>query len=176
MKRALLLLLASMIYGAASADIVKMETNDWSNPRTLIWSGTLQRIDPSTQIAYFSFRNKSSIEEFAVHITRIYSLTLDSQTRVDRSFPTTRQSLIEPLPSSPRSTEILELTSENFIGDELPAEVRVRPDRSSPTIYLSGTIKQADLQNMVLEAKAANRSRMEFEISRADLMKWIRGR
>lgn len=176
MKTMTFFVLFSMISTVAAADIVKMETNDWNNQRTLIWSGTLRKVDPATQVACFSFKNGSQIEEFQVHITRIYSLTLDNQDRVNKPFPATQQDLKTPLPTNPRSTEILELTNENFVSDTIPAEVKVRPDRNSTVLYLCGTIKHGDLQKMMLEVKAENRAMSAFEISRSDLLKWIRGR
>lgn len=169
-------LLSLILTTSAIADVVKLETNDWSNKRTLIWSGTLQKIDPSSQIAFFSFKNGSQIEEFSVHITRIYSLTLDNQDRVDKPFPATQQDIKSPLPTNPQSAETLELTNENFVGDDIPAGVKVRPDRRSSILHLSGTIKHGDLQKMMLEAKADNRATSAFEINRSDMLKWIRGR
>jgi hypothetical protein len=159
----------------AVADIVKFETNNFSNRIKLTWSGTLQKIDPSSQLAYFSFKNGSKIEEFQLHITRIYSLTLDDQDRVDRPLPRTLQDLKTPLPADPRYAEQLELTNENFVGDEIPDKVKVRPDRKSSKLYLSGTIMYGDLQKMMLKARAENQKTEKFEISRSGLVKWIRG-
>ena len=176
MKSLMITLLLLLLPSFAFADIVKFETNTFTNPINLTWSGTLQKIDLATQVAYFSYRNHSKTENFRVHITRIYSLTLDNQNRVDRAFPVTLQDLSTPLPTNPRFAEILELTNENFVGDEIPEKVKVRPDRKSSKLYLSGTIKYGDLQKLVLEAKAENKSRKVFEINRSDLIQWIRGR
>ena len=160
----------------AIADIVKMETNDWSSPRTLTWSGRLQKIDESTQVAFFTYKKGSENKEFQVNITRIYALTLDDQEQVDYDFPTTKQELKTPLPTIPNEKGTIELTNDGFVGDNIPAEVKVRPDRKSARLYLSGTIKYGDLQKMMLEAKAADHATSTFEISRSDLLTWIRGR
>jgi hypothetical protein len=176
MKIISLLVLLLAVSFPAFSDVVKIETNEWSDKRTMVWTGTLQKIDLESQIAYFRFRNRSQLEKFQVHVTRIYSLTLDNQDRIDRPFPVTRQDLKTALPTNPRSVGILELTNESFVADDIPNEVRIRPDRKSPVIYLSGTIKHADLQKLMIEAKAEGRKTSKFEISRSDLLKWIRGR
>jgi hypothetical protein len=175
MNRMTLVLILLLLSRRADADTLLMETNDWSDPRKLTWTCTLTRIDASTQLAFFSYRNKSQVQEFRVHVTRIYSLTIDSQDRVDRPLPSTRQNLTTALPTSPLAPATLELSNEGFLSEEIPTEVRVRPNRESPTLTLSGTIRQADLRMILLEAKAANKSTTSFEIPRSYLLKWIRG-
>lgn len=181
MKTTTVGLLSLLLASAVAADIIKMETNDFADSKSLIWSGTLQKIDPDSQIAYFSYANKAGTDEFKVHVTRIYSLTLDAQDRVDRPFPVTRQDLTSPLPGNPNRRDLLELNNENFVGDEIPDTVKVRPnDRQASTLQLSGTVKQTveqgELKKFLLEAKADNRKIAAFEIDRSDLSKWIRGR
>jgi hypothetical protein len=177
MKTIVIAFLSLIFSTFAIADIVKFETNDFSKKLPLTWCGILQKIDPNSQLAYFSYRNGSKIEEFQINITRIYSLTLDDQDRVDRPFPSTLQNLRESLPTNPRWTEVLELTNENFVGRDIPPDVLVRPaDRNSSKLYLSGTIKHGDLQKILLEVQAQDRAKKEFSISRSDLVKWIRGR
>jgi len=156
------------------ADIIKFETNEWSDKRPLIWTGTLIKIDPVSNLAIFEYKNKDRIESFRVHVTRIYSLTIDSQDRVNRSLPPTKQFLAGPLPTNPRSKRTLELSNENFVADDIPENVRVRPDRKSIVITLNGNIVSANIETVMLNARAANKSRESFEIRRSDLLKWIR--
>ena len=73
-----------------------------------------------------------------------------------------------------RPTRTLELSNENFVADDIPENVRIRPNRNSLIIYLNGNIVSADLQTVILKARAANRSQESFEIRRSDLLKWIR--
>jgi len=156
------------------ADIIKFETNTWSDKRSLVWTGTLTKIDPASNLVFFEYKNGDKIESFIVHVTRIYSLTIDSQDRVNRPLPATRQDLSKPLPTNPQSKRSLELSNDNFVADDIPENVRIRPDRKSLIIYLNGNIVSADLQTVILKARAANRSQESFEIQRSDLLKWIR--
>ncbi|RIH63502.1 hypothetical protein D1164_19705 [Mariniphaga sediminis] len=166
--------------GFCYADIIKFETNDWSDKRPLVWTGTLKKIDPESNLVYFEYKMKDKIRAFQVHITRIYSLTIDSQDRVDKPLPETRQNLSTPLPSNPHSKRILELSNQNFVTEDIPGDVKVRPDREklksggNLKIYLNGNVVSANLQKVVLMARAANRSQQSFEIQRSDLIKWIR--
>jgi hypothetical protein len=52
--------------------------------------------------------------------------------------------------------------------------VRVRPNRENLIIHLNGNVESADLQKVIIKARAANRSQQSFEIQRSDLIKWIR--
>lgn len=156
------------------ADIIKFETNMWSDKRPLIWTGTLIKIDPVSNLVFFEYKNGDKIESFSVHVTRIYSLTIDSQDRVNRSIPKTRQDVSKPLPTNPKSKRSLELTNENFVTDDIPENVRIRPSRSSLIITLNGNIISADIQTVMLKARANNKSQESFEIRRSDLLKWIR--
>ena len=142
----------------SSADIIKLETNTWSDKRPLVWSGTLIKIDATSNLVFFEYKNGDEINSFNVHVTRIYSLTIDSQDRVNRDFPATRQNLAGALPTNPRSIRTLELTNANFVSDDIPETVRVRPNRNSLIIYLNGNIVSADIQTIMLKARAANRS------------------
>ncbi|MDM8521932.1 hypothetical protein QUF80_01030, partial [Desulfococcaceae bacterium HSG8] len=153
------------------ADIIKFETNTWSDKRPLTWAGTLVKIDSASDLVFFEYKNGDKIESFRVHVTRIYSLTIDSQDQVNRALPATRQDLSQPLPTNPRQKRILELTNENFVVDDIPKNVRVR---EGTIITLNGNIVSADIQTVMLKARAANRSQESFEIRRSDLLKWIR--
>lgn len=159
---------------ASNADIVKFETNIWSDSRPLIWTGTLTKIDPTLNIAHFEYKNGDNIELFSVHVTRIYSLTLDNQDRVNRSFPKVRQDISLALPTNPRSKRKLELSNVNFVTDDIPHNVRVRPNRSNDIIYLNGRVLSADTENFSLEARAEKGTQQSFEIARSDLRRWIR--
>jgi hypothetical protein len=177
--KTIILLLSLLVFSEyAFADIVLFETNNFTKKIKLTWRGKLQKIYLNSQVALFTYRNSSNPEpeKYQVHITRIYSLTLDDEDSVNKPFPATLQDLATPLPTDPRFGEQLELTNKNFVGDDIPGAVRVRPDRKSSKLYLSGTIKYGDLQKLVLEAKAENQGKMVFEIGRSDLVKWIRGR
>ena len=162
------------VFTMSFADVVKIETNTWSDRRPLRWTGTLTKIDASTGIASFEYKNRDQIKAFTVHVTRIYSLVVDSQDRVNKPFPPTRQDLNVELTTNPRSKRILELSNANFVADDIPTEVRVRPDRNSLIIYLNGNVISADLQKIALEARVANRGETSFEIQRSDLRNWIR--
>jgi hypothetical protein len=160
--------------GICYGDIIKFETNDWSYRRPLVWTGTLKKIDPESNLVYFEYKMKDKIETFQVHVTRIYSLTLDSQDRVNKLLPETRQDLTTPLGSNPYEKRTLELSNKNFVADDIPEEVRVRPNRENLIIHLNGNVESADLQKVIIKARAANRSQQSFEIQRSDLIKWIR--
>ncbi|MEE4285090.1 MAG: hypothetical protein V2I31_03040 [Mariniphaga sp.] len=160
--------------GFCYADIIKFETNNWSDRRPLVWTGTLKKIDPETNLVYFEFKMKNTIETFQVHVTRIYSLTVDIQDRVNKPLPETREDLTTPLGSNPYEKRTLELSNKNFVADDIPEDVRVRPNRENLIIHLNGNIESADLQKVIVKARAANKSQQSFEIQRSDLLKWIR--
>ncbi|MBI4195527.1 MAG: hypothetical protein HY526_10655 [Betaproteobacteria bacterium] len=168
------LIIGLLVTYPASGDIVKIETNTWTDKKELVWTGILQKIDGATGIAYFTYNNRDKVDTFEVHVTRIYSLTIDEQSRVDRAFPQTQQKLSDALPTNPRPKRELELSNKNFVATEIPDDVQVRPDRKSLIIYLSGQIKTADLEKIMLEAKAQKEPRKQFTVDRSALLKWIR--
>jgi hypothetical protein len=173
-QSAIIFVLISLL-SSASADIIRMETNTWEDRRPLTWSGTLLRIDLATQIAHFSYRNGSELQLFSVHVTRIYSLEIDNQNRVNRSFPRTRMVLSEPLPTNLRARTVIELSNENFVGANIPQNVHIRPDRDGQILYLSGTILEATIGDVQLKVRASGENSSTFTIDRSDLLKWIRG-
>ncbi len=175
MKKILFLYCFLLIFPCKTfADIIKIETNTWGNNRPLIWTCTLEKLESENQLAYFSFINGNKVEYFQVHITRIYSLTMDSQNRVNRSFPPSRQDLATPLPTNPRSRRIIELSNQNFVADDIPSNVRIRPDRKAMILSLNGDVINANLQEVQLKVRAGNRKISEFKINRSDLLKWVR--
>ncbi len=169
-----LLLFLFIMPSVSQADIIKLETNVWSNKRPIVWSGTLLSIDPQSNLAHFEYKNKDTINTFSVHLTRIYSLTLDSQDRVNRPFPKTRKDITTELPINPRTKKVLELSNKNFVADDIPENVKVRGHQDSLVIYLNGRVVSADLENIVLQARAKQRQQETFSITRSDFRKWIR--
>ena len=171
---AVALLTIFMFSPPALGDIVFIETNNWNLRSKLIWSGTLQKIDTKTQIAHFTYQNNSKEEEFKVHVTRIYSLQIDNQNRVNRPFPPTRENLETPLDTNPHSIRTIELSNQNSVGQRIPEEVVVRPDRVSLILYLNGDVKTVNLPQIILKVRNDKGDMSEFEIQRSDLLKWVR--
>ncbi|MEC5383172.1 hypothetical protein VSX64_20310 [Aurantimonas sp. C2-6-R+9] len=177
MRKVFVLSMMSIMMMASNAggDIVKIETNDWSDRRDLVWTGTLEQIDQESGIAYFSYRNKEEIVKFSVHISRIYSLTIDTQDRVNREFPPTRADLETELSVNPNSKRRIILSNDNtYTALNIPKAVIVTPNRESAEIGIRGTIKRADLEKILVIARSVDRSEEEFDVDRGDLMQWIR--
>ena len=131
------LVLAGFI-GILRADVLKIETNNWRVSRDLTWTCRFLRLDRLSGIAEFEYMNGEGREVFSVHVTRIYSLVIDDDSRVNRSFPSTRENLEMPLPTDRNQPRSIELTNQHFAEDQIPEDVRQRSEGGK--VFLSGSL------------------------------------
>ncbi len=164
----------------AIGDILKIETNTWDNRIPLTWICTLEKIDADSKIAYFTYQNNDKTERFEVHVTRIYSLTLDNQNRVNLQFPKTMTDLKTKLPINPHATPNLEVSNKTGISGDIPEKVRFKLSNDNLILFMNGVIKKADIETILLEVlnkrekDSTKPTSSEVEIPRGELLKWIR--
>ena len=142
------------------ADILKFETNTWSYKRQLTWTCKLEQIDRKSGIAKFLYLNREKMVEFSVHISRIYSLVIDAQNRVDRELPKMRQNPTIPLPYDLNKPRIVCLSDSNFAKDFVPEDVRIKVTEN--TIKMPATILSVDHGKMTLFTRTKLKGMKEF--------------
>ena len=160
----------------SAADIFTIETNNWDMRKRLTWTGKLVEMDADTGIARFEFIGRDGRESVEVHYSRIYSITFDAQIRTPKRFPKTRADLRTPLANITRKRERLELTNDGFLGEEIPEEIRVIPNREAQAYTLRGGLAEMDQSATGVIALGADRSEVTFDVDAEALRSWIRGR
>lgn len=160
----------------SAADIFTIETNNWDLRKRLTWTGKLVEMDAATGIARFEFVGPSGRESVEVHYSRIYSITFDTQIRTPKTFPRTRADLKTPLANITRKRERIELTNDGFLGDDIPNEIRVIPNREAGAYTLRGGLAEMDQTATGIIALSADRSEVTFDVDAEALRSWIRGR
>lgn len=174
--RALITALILVLPSLAAADIFTIETNDWDLRKRLTWTGKLVEMDAETGIARFEFVGRNGRESVEVHYSRIYSITFDARIRTPKKFPRTRADLKTPLANITRKRERVELTNDGFLGDDIPAEIRVVPNREAQAYTLRGGLAEMDQGATGIIALGADRSEVMFDVDAEALRSWIRGR
>ncbi|GEM_PF-3142276 len=153
-------------------DVLKIETNNWSDKRDLTWTCRFARLDRESGLAHFTYRNGSQRIPFAVHYSRIYSLTIDDEDRVNKPFPKTREDLTKGLVSRKNKPRSIELSNGHFVDEEIPVGVRQKVQGNK--IFLSGTVLAVTAEELKIKARAQGKSLKEFELDREHLLRWVR--
>ena len=160
----------------AAADIFTIETNNWDVRKRLTWTGKLVEMDADTGIARFEFVGRKGRESVEVHYSRIYSITFDAQIRTPKTFPRTRADLRTPLANITRKRERVELTNDGFLGDDIPDQIKVVPNREAPAYTLRGGLAEMNQGATGIIALGPDRSEVSFDVDAEALRSWIRGR
>ncbi|MEM6381993.1 MAG: hypothetical protein AAF739_04905 [Pseudomonadota bacterium] len=178
MKALLLFFLSALLVSApAKADIFYFETGSYYGERDIRWPGKLISLDAVSGLLTFRYINGGVPVDIDVHVTRIYSITFDGLDNYDEEFPPTRRPLTEPLPTGLTARDqVVELENTSFLGDDIPNNIRIRPNRDARHLSLRGALVRHDGQLATLSAWTTERSFSDFDLSALALRSWIRGR
>lgn len=171
-RRSLYLIVVTVIVSLsffAEADIVHFETNDWHNQIRVTWLGKFISLDNETGVASFYYFNGSKRIEYSIHVSRIYSLKIDDQDRVNQEFPPTRHVLSKALLSDLRAPRKVEL--DKFAQFEISEEIKhIKGER----IHIRGTVISMDDTYVTLLVEKKDNTTSELRIDRTHFLMWIR--
>lgn len=161
--------------GCIKSLVCQIYNRHFLDRRKITWVGKLVELDAATGIAKVAYRVEGEKHELLVHYSRLYSVTFDSDDVTPHQFPPTRQDLTTKIGNLDKSQENMILDNDGFLADEVPAEVKVRPDRNSPQYRLRGGIESLDGGKSGISALTDDRSFMSFSIPGSYLVNWVRG-
>ena len=173
MKKIALAITFFILCSAVShADVIKFETNGWTVRKPMTWTARLLSLDSATGIITFVYIDRDQPVDLKIHVNRIYSLEFNTDDRVDRAFPSTRQQLTMPLDANPDSERLIQLVKTGVVKSRLSPNMIVDESTNFLTIY--GEIKSASNNVYYISAQGKNSDQISFSLNRADLRIWVR--
>lgn len=166
--------LLAMTAQPAFADVILFETGSSHGEKRMMWTGEFVKLDRRSGMVTFKYTDADrKWQQFRLHYSRIYSLEINEDKRVNADLPPFRSNVTTNIGVG--KTRKLVVIGGIFLNlDEIPEHIRKSCNEDPPEMVctLDTSLREVDRSSAKLGSNES--SGEDYIISREDLRFWIR--